>query len=232
MTETPRPSPLSALRRLVGRVLAAILLVLLTYAAAGLAGGAIPANADWTPPQRGVRIFVESNGIHVGLVMPKVAAGVDWRGWAPARDLADPRYAGFDHVAIGWGERAFYLETPTWADVKPSTILAAAIGSDRTLMHVEHVPAPAAGDTSVRAIMLRPDEYRRLAAFVQASFAPAGTVHRGYGGYDAFYTARGHYSAVRTCNAWTGEALRRAGVRVGRWTPFPITVTTWFPTTS
>lgn len=228
MTETSRLSPLSALRRIVGRVLAALVLMLSSYAAAGLACGAIPTNAGWQPPTQGVRIFVESNGIHVGLVMPKVAAGVDWRGWAPARDLADPRYARSDHVAIGWGEQAFYLETQTWADVKSSTILAAAIGSDRTLMHVEHVPAPGATDASVRAIILRPEEYRRLAAVVQASFAPAGKVYRGYGSYDAFYTARGHYSAAQTCNAWTGDALRQAGVRVGWWTPFPITVTTWF----
>ena len=46
--------------------------------------------------------------------------------------------------------------------------------------------------------------------------------------WDAFYDATGRYSAVRTCNEWVGEGLRRAGVRVGRWTPFPVTVLNWF----
>ena len=208
---------------------AAMLLVLagLGYAAAGLIGGAVPANAAWRAPADGVRIYVESNGIHVGLVVPKVAAGIDWRGIAPGADLADPRYAGYDHLAIGWGERAFYLETATWADVKLRTILAAARGSDATLMHVEHVPAPRIG-ADVRSVVLRLEEYRRLAAFVRASFAPTHRRDRGYGANDVFYTGRGHYSAGRTCNAWAGDALRFAGVRIGRWTPFPVTVLAWF----
>lgn len=197
------------------------------YATAGLIGGAVPANAGWRPPAEGVRVFVESNGIHVGLVVPKVAAGVDWRGITPGADLADPRYARYDHLAIGWGERAFYLDTPTWADVRLRTVLGAARGSDATLMHVEHVPTPRTGD-DVRAIVLRPAEYRRLAAYIRASFAPVRAVHAGYGANDVFYAGRGHYSAARTCNAWAGDALRQAGVRVGRWTPFPVTVTSWF----
>ncbi len=206
---------------------AIIALMLAGYATAGLIGGAIPANAAWRPPTDGVRIYIESNGIHVGLVVPKVAAGIDWRGWAPGADLADPRYAGYDHLAFGWGERAFYLDTATWADLKLRTVLAAARGSDRTLMHVEHTPAPALGG-DVRSVMLRPEEYRRLAAYIRGSFAEVRERARGYGANDVFYAGRGHYSAVRTCNAWSGDALRNAGVRIGRWTPFPVTVLAWF----
>jgi hypothetical protein len=42
---------------------------------------------------------------------------------------------------------------------------------------------------------------------------------RGYGPADIFYEGRGRYNAYRTCNEWTGEALRTAGVRTGVWTP-------------
>jgi uncharacterized protein (TIGR02117 family) len=205
----------------------AIVLTIVAYALAGLIGGALPSNRDWRPPGRGVTIYVESNGIHTGIVMPKVAAGVDWRARAPAGHIVDPRYARFDHVAFGWGERAFYLETPTWADVKAGTILAAAFGSGRTLVHVEHLPRPAPG-ADVRAIVLRPAEYRALAGYIAATLAPGGARHRGYARNDVFYAARGHYDAIRTCNAWTGDALRAAGVRVGAWTPFPATVMRWF----
>jgi uncharacterized protein (TIGR02117 family) len=187
----------------------------------------LPANAGWRPPATGITVYVESNGVHTGLVLPKRAPGVDWRTLAPATDLADPRYARFDHIGIGWGERAFYLQTATWADVRPGTVLAAAIGSDATLMHVEHLPRPQPGP-DVRAIVLRPAEYRALAAAIADSFRPGGASYPGYAGYDAFYDARGRYDAVATCNAWTGAMLRRAGVRVGRWTPFPVTVLGWF----
>lgn len=218
---------LPLLFRWCARIVALIALALGGYAAAGLVGGAMPANAAWRPADSGVVVFVESNGVHVSLVVPKVAAGIDWRPLMSGADLGDPRYAGYDHLAIGWGERTFYLETPTWADVRLRTILAAARGSDATLMHVEHVPAPHTAD-DVRAIVLRPEEYRRLARAIGSSFAGKRAVARGYGANDAFYPARGHYSAVRTCNAWAGEMLRRAGVRVGRWTPFPVTVLAWF----
>lgn len=210
----------------------ALLLILAGYGAAGMIGGAIPANGGWTPPADGVRIFVETNGVHTDLIVPVAAAGVDWRDLVRPGDIGDSRYAAYDHLAIGWGERRFYLETPTWADIRPGTVLRAAIGSDRTLVHVVHLPAPPTGD-DVRAILLRPDEYRRLATFIRASFAHTPPGYRpaffhGYGDYDAFYSGSGRYDGLMTCNAWTGAALRHAGVRVGAWTPFPVTVMGWF----
>jgi uncharacterized protein (TIGR02117 family) len=218
-------------RWLGGALLGALMLVLL-YGAAGLLGGAIPVNAGWRPPASGVTVYVETNGVHTDLVVPVVAAGVDWRDLVRPGDIADPRYAAYDHLAIGWGEARFYLETPTWADVRPGTVLRAALGSDRTLVHVEHLPAPAIGP-DVRPIVLRAAEYRRLAAFIRASFAqaPRGArpeIFRGYGDFDAFYSGSGRYDALMTCNAWTGAALRAAGVRVGAWTPFAGTVMEWF----
>lgn len=200
---------------------------LAAYPVAGLIGGAIPANPDWRQPAQGVRVFVESNGVHTAIVMPKVAAGVDWRPLVRADHLADPRYGAHRWLSFGWGDRAFYLETPTWSAVRSGTVLAAAFGSERTLVHVDHIAEPSVG-VDVRAIMLRPEEYRRLASFVRGSFAERPAHFHGYSPYDAFYDARGRYSAWRTCNAWTGEALRFAGVRVGRWTPFPVTVLNWF----
>lgn len=207
---------------------AGVALVLLVgiYATAGMIGGSIPANASWVQPTGGVRIFVEDNGIHTGIVMPVSAAGVEWRGVFPASDLADPRYAGFDHIAVGWGDRAFYVETPTWRDLSLVTVMRAAVGSSRTVLHVEHVPAPIG--SGVREIVLTPEQYRRLAAFVRDTIGPGGKVASGYGPDDAFYDARGTYSAIVTCNEWTGRALRHAGVRVGAWTPFPVTVMGWF----
>ena len=226
MTGTPSAT-IALARRWVRGTLSAGLSIVLGYGAAGMVGGAIPTNIGWRPPSEGVTVFVESNGIHVGLIVPKVAAGIDWRAVAPASDLTDPRYGAYDHLAIGWGERGFFLGTPTWADVRPGPILHAALGSEATLVHVEHVPGPAPS-ADVRAIVLRPDEYRRLAAFIRVSIAGGGARHAGYGGYDVFYQARGRYDAVHDCNAWVGDALRAAGVRIGWWTPFPVTVLGWF----
>lgn len=214
-------------RRWLARAVAGLVLLVLAYTAAGLVGGSLPVNAGWRQPASGVTIWVESNGIHTGFVLPKVAGGVDWRRFAPASDLGDPRYGGYDYLAIGWGEHDFYLDTPTWADVRPRTVLAAAVGSSRTLLHVEHVSRPVVSD-DVRRVVLRPEEYRRLVAFIVASRRTDGRRWAGYDRGDVFYKARGRYDAVRTCNNWTGAALRAAGVRIGAWTPFPVTVMGWF----
>lgn len=190
------------------------------YLVAGTIGGMIPANGGWAAPERGITIYVEDNGVHAGIVVPKVAAGVDWRPLAPASALRDPRMAGHGWLAIGWGERGFYQDTPTWADVRVGTILNAAIGSDATVMHVQHLPRPVPG-ASVRQLTLRPAEYQRLASFIRAGWAdPGGAGRPGHFRSDSFFDGRGRYSAVHTCNAWVGDALRTAGVRVGRWTPF------------
>ena len=211
--------------RLVALTVAGLIGLVATYAAAGVIGGVISANADWRPPANGVTIWVDDNGVHAGLVLPKIAAGVDWRGLARASDLRDPRNGGHAYVAFGWGDRDFYLRTPRWADVRPASVLWAAMGSDKTLLHVEHVPPPREGP-DVGRFVLRPEEYRRLAAFVRANWQ-SRRHWPGYAGHDVFYEARGRYSAIRTCNSWTGEALRAAGVRVGRWTPVPETVMRW-----
>lgn len=212
----------------IGWTVQGLALVIMSYVAAGLIGGSIPANPRWVPPTTGgVHIFVEDNGVHTGLILPVSAAGVDWGPSFPASDIADPRYARLGWRAFGWGDRAFYVETPTWADVKVSTIARAAVGSTRTVLHVEHRPQPHV-DKYTREIVITEDQYRRLADHIRATIGPGGKIAKGYGVNDVFYDGQGTYSMFHTCNAWTGRGLASAGVRVGVWTPFPIDVTTWF----
>lgn len=207
------------------RLVAGLATLLVGYVLAGVMGAAIPTHREWRQARTGVRIYVVDNGIHSDLVLPVVAAGVDWRPLGVAEPLRDPRMAGHDYVAFGWGDRDFYLNTPRWSDVNPLRVVRAMLGGGATVLHVEHVPAPVAGP-DVRSVVLTPDEYARLAAFVRDTFADGPAVP-GYFTNDAFHPARRRYSAVHTCNAWTGRALREAGVRMGAWTPFSATVLWW-----
>ncbi|WP_233503420.1 TIGR02117 family protein [Sphingomonas psychrotolerans] len=199
---------------------------MLCYLAAGLVGSAIPANRGWKPSAQGVTVYVIDNGIHTDLVLPVSAEGVAWDDLIRPEHLADPARAAASHLAFGWGDRDFYLNTPTWWDVNPLRVARAMAGAGETVMHVSHIAEPQIGPDA-KAITLSPEEYRRLAAFLRGTFGE-GAPARGYGAADAFYGARGGYSLFRTCNAWTGEALRAAGVRAGIWTPFPSGVMQWF----
>lgn len=224
-----KPNKAKALAHKIAGGSVALLLALAVpiqaYLAAGLAMGAWQAPGAMPPVQQGIEIYVEDNGIHTGIVLPKRLLPSELITRFAADDLGDPRYGANGWLAIGWGDRAFYIGTPTWDELKLSTVAAAAIGSDRTVLHVEHIDEPRGGP-HVRRVVLRPEQFDQLVAFVDASLGTGRPVH-GYGGWDAFYPATGRYSAIRTCNAWTGEALRAAGVPMGRWTPFTTTVMWW-----
>jgi uncharacterized protein (TIGR02117 family) len=206
-----------------GWALGALLAPILLYFVAALIGGLVPANAGWTEPREGVPIFVRTNGVHTWIMVPTVSPEMDWRPLAPATHIRDPRYAG-NYIALGYGNREFYLNTPRWEDLRPRTALAAAFGSGRSLMHVEHEWNPRVDEYQQRLVVTR-EQYRRLARHIAQSFerdARGRTrplLGRGYGPADVFYEARGPYNAFFTCNEWTGAALRAAGVRTGIWTP-------------
>jgi uncharacterized protein (TIGR02117 family) len=207
------------------RIVAGIVAIPLGYFALGVILSAVPANVAWRQPERGITIYVRSNGIHTWIVMPKVTPEMDWRPYAQPAHLRNPRWGNADHVAIGYGNRDFYLNTPTWDDLSFKTAGLALIGSGTTLLHVEHIDRPRP-DEAQRPLRLTSAQYRRLAGFIQRRFRldaggrPIPVLGRGYNEWDMFYEANGGYSFVLTCNEWTGRALRHAGVRVGLWTPF------------
>jgi len=205
----------------VGRLVSALLAIPALYMVAALVGSIVPVNRGWTEPAQGTTIYLADNGIHVDVIMPINAQGLDWRPLIRPGDFAavDPS-ASF--IAFGSGERRVYLNTPTWWDVTPRTLWSAIVGDDR-VMHVEYVPSPS---YAVREIRLRPEEYRRLWAAIRADFAldargrPIRIAHPGYGPYDAFYRATGKANAVRSCNAVASRWLRLAGVKTSLWPPF------------
>ncbi|HET9429310.1 MAG TPA: TIGR02117 family protein [Allosphingosinicella sp.] len=210
--------------RILVRLVAGLVAVPVVYFLAAVLLGLVPANPGWREAQAGVTIYIRTNGVHTWIMMPKVNPEMDWRPFAPPEHLGDPRYGYGDHVAIGYGNREFYLNTPTWADLTLRNAFGALVGGGRTLLHVEHdhQPQPNAWQ---RPITLAPAEYRRLTEFIKRRFRldaqgrPVPLLGRGYNDWDMFYEAQGGYSFVLTCNEWTGRALRAAGIRTGLWTP-------------
>ena len=200
-----------------------LLLVPLLYLLAVVVGGTLTANADWREPEEGVTLFVRTNGVHTWILMPTVSQYADWRTLTPATHIREPRLAG-NYLAFGFGNRDFYLNTPTWADLTLKTAFAAAIGGGPSLIHVDHETDPVE-DEYTRRLVVTPDQYRRLADYIQDSFQlddngrSMPLIGRGYGWSDVFYESGRAYNFVRTCNEWTGEALRVAGIRTGVWTP-------------
>ncbi len=210
------------MHRIVTWLLLAIAAIPACYLLAALVGSLIPVNRGWAEPDEGITVYLADNGIHVDIVMPVRAEGLDWERFVPKSDFADPD-TDARWVAFGSGEERVYLETPRWRDIKPKTVWAALTGGTRVL-HVEYVSSPAYASREIR---LRPEEYRRLWGAIRADFElgpdsrPLRVDHPGYGRSDAFYwSSAGRFSALSTCNTWAANKLRIAGLETSLWPPF------------
>ena len=215
----------SAIRALLGWPF----LVVGLYMLAALVGSFIPANAGWTKPRDGIPIFVETNGVHVSLILPMAAAGMDLSDLIRPEHLAKPDLYG-THAMIGWGHGAVYRNAQTWGDVRSGDIGSAIIGSNDTALHIYHRTNPQ--PSSIRKVFRVSEvQYRLIVTQVRASFKLYGRRSKAepaYGQDNLFYDSVGHYSAINTCNEWTGGVLRKAGVKVGIWTPMAGGVMRWF----
>lgn len=179
-----------------------------------------------------VEAYVVSNGVHTDLVLPLRSGGTDWTQLFPKASF--PSFpADAEFVAIGWGDRDFYLHTPRWRDLTLARAIGALSGRGQSLLHVTWLRRQ---DLGVRTWRLPLDarQAAALAAHVRQTLAPdaegrAVPVPGHYGRTDAFFEARGAYDLFTTCNTWTGDALRRASVPVSPWTPFAGNVTWHLP---
>jgi uncharacterized protein (TIGR02117 family) len=209
-----------------------LLSAMLLYGAILLVG-LIPVNNDFEPSPEGIEILVISSAIHADIVMPIETDGVNWRERFPAACFRGDTSEA-THVAIGWGDKGFFLETPTWGDLKASTTAHALLWPSDSCMHVRLTKAEYLSEDA-RAVRISPEQYQRLVRYITAtfqqngdgSFVPITGYH--YGRNDAFFDAHGTYHGLNTCNSWAGRGLQAAGVRTPWLTPLPKTVYLYLP---
>lgn len=183
----------------------------------------IKANSSFTETENGIEIFVKSNGVHTDIVVPVKTEHLNWNEVFPCSDFVnvDERY---EYLAIGWGDKGFYLNTPEWKDLKFSTAFNAAFGLGETAMHITYRYKMPKISQSCRRIVVSKEQYLCLIAQIMASVElennkPMMIQHPGYTQQDRFYEAKGRYSMFTTCNVWTGNTLKASGIKVGIWTP-------------
>jgi len=132
------------------------------------------------------------------------------------------------YLAFGWGDEETYLNTPNIADIKISTSLKALFINTPSLMHVSYV-SNIHRYQNVKTIKLSNKQQTHLKASILKSFNFEEKTYKGYGREDFFYTAKGNYNLINTCNTWTGDNLRESNVSMSYWTPFSFSVTNAFP---
>lgn len=216
------------LRLLLSKAIQVLLIVVSVYASILLVG-LIPINWHFQAPQDdGVTIYVTSSSVHADLFLPVHFEDIDWREeFANLNTTANTD--GERYVAIGWGDRGFYLETETWNDLKLSTTLNALLLPSQSCMHIDFT-SPEYYPAAI-AIKITPTQYSSLVAHIRSSIKrdengrPIQIKGYAYSRTDAFIEAHGSYHLFNTCNSWIGRALAKGGVRTPWLTPLPHTPT-------
>jgi uncharacterized protein (TIGR02117 family) len=206
------------------------LLYILAAVAVLLVAGTLVPRPLFGDPESGPanrRILVISNPIHTDIAIPldpDVLARFD----PLVRTGIKAYLPGAIYLVFGWGSRAFYIETPTWADLKAAPLLS-ALTLDASVMHVAVAGAIDEARHPVRGFDVTGTEFQRLLDFIEGSFqtgpnGPIWIADTAYGELDGFFEANGQFTAILGCNTWTAAALREAGLRTGWWNPLAQTL--------
>jgi uncharacterized protein (TIGR02117 family) len=199
------------------------------YFAAALIGSLLPVNAGWRQSEQGYEIYLHDNGIHTSIILPRQQHLNDLDRAFPAAHLPGQQ-SPHAYLMFGWGDRDFYLNTPTWGDLDASTAASAVVGSGETLLHVDHLNHLPSG---VKKLRIEHEAYQTILSqivltTVPHASAPLPTPVKGYSNKDVFYVARGRgYSILYTCNNWLSDVLKAANIKTSRWTPLPFGVMWW-----
>ena len=204
------------------RLAAALAAFPLLYVLAAVAGALLPAGTPPSAPQHEIALI--AGPIHYDLLLPLDATTRARFGWlAPTGIALDHPEARW--LVLGWGARDFYTTVGSYSDVTARAVWRGLTG-DSAVMHVSL--AGPLDSIPVRRLNLDDTQYARLFDAIEASFARGPATQPlpvpGLSAHDRFYPAKGRFNLFNTCNVWIGEVLRTAGVRFGRWTPLPLSV--------
>nr|WP_067061729.1 TIGR02117 family protein [Mucilaginibacter sp. L294] len=171
-----------------------------------------------------IDIYILTNGVHTDVVVPLKNEQVDWSKEVKFDNTFRPDTTA-TLVAFGWGDKGFYLNTPTWAQLKFSVAFKAAFALSTSAIHTTF-HKQLTESSSCKKISINKEQYARLIAYIQNSFQTDINGHiiniktnANYGDTDAFYEAKRRYNLFYTCNTWANNALKACGQKACLWTP-------------
>lgn len=176
----------------------------------------IPINSKITHSEKNKSIYLNSNGVHLNIIIPKdqidpyLIAGLEYE--------IDDQYFSF-----GWGDRNFYLETPSWSDLTFKNAFNALIIQSPTLIHLTRY-STARDDWA--EIKVNQGQVKKINQYIYDSFyfdsknRKVILNNKGYSNNDDFYEAIGSYTYYKTCNSWVNSGLKKGDVKACLWTPF------------
>ncbi|PJJ62821.1 uncharacterized protein (TIGR02117 family) [Chryseobacterium geocarposphaerae] len=206
------------------KIIGIVLGVVILYVVLGYLLPFIEVSGKDDRQKKEIPVYIYTNGVHTDIVMPVKNDVQDWSLKLPFNNIRSKK-TDYNYIGIGWGDKGFYLDTPTWADLKFSTAFKAAFWLSKSAMHCTYYREMREGE-DCKKIMISRSQYQKLVQFIENKFdqdqngkfilIPTNAV---YGDNDAFYDAKGTYSFLYTCNTWANDALKAAEQKAAFWTP-------------
>jgi uncharacterized protein (TIGR02117 family) len=178
----------------------------------------ITSNISTSPkeyPNKNTTIYALSNGVHVDIIIPVKA--VDEALYNKLNIKAATQY-----IAFGWGDKGFYVNTPTWGDLTVKTAITAIFLKSPSAMHVTEYQYKS---KHWNAVKIAQEQVQYINNYIGKSFREndkkfVKIPSYSYGKNDAFYEANGSYSCLQTCNTWTNDAFKESAIKTSVWTPW------------
>jgi len=198
-------------------------LSLLSYLMLCLILPAIPQAQEKTNEERLITVYLFKGGVHTDFLVPVVTPIEDWSSLFPYSNnrIVDTT---FRWIRIGFGDKAFLTQCPTWGDLTFSMAIKAMSGGNGAAIRAYYeyeIPR----DRTTARLSLTLKQYKRLCAYIKKSLM----IHDGKPivlsslegttfDYDRYYAAYGSYSLAHTCNTWINDGLKESGQKACYWT--------------
>ena len=194
----------------------AIILIPVVYLLLSLILTFIPVNNKENDEDKYKSIYLNSNGVHLNIIIPK--------NEIDTKLLDGLKYDKEDnYFSFGWGDKNFYLKTPTWSDLTfKNTFLALFINSS-ALIHLNRYHSIQKDWVEIKVDQNQLD---KINLYIYRSFyfdsldKKVLLINKGYANNDDFYEATGNFSCFKTCNSWVNSGLKESDIKACIWTPF------------
>ena len=167
-----------------------------------------------------ISIFIADNGIHIDIIVPVKTKACDWSDKLYIQQFWESDLE-CNYLAFGWGDRNFYINTPTSNNWNFWLTFKALAWPTPTVMHVKGY-YQMKESSNIKEVKISKSNYLKLTTFILNSFKVDSHgnfqfTDNGYDHNDAFFEANGSYTAFKTCNSWVKDALKEAKVKTPLW---------------
>jgi len=172
-------------------------------------------------------VFLMKSGIHVDFLLPISNEFKDWQEEFPISNTRS-KDSTYKKIAIGWGSKDFYMNTPTWDDLTLKIFLISNFGLGSSAIQVKYYTDTLPKDSKITPLKLSNNQYKKLVKHIETSLKRSKTNNSSLilpknpkvlTENNSFYDAKQTYSLLLTCNTWINNGLKASGQKACLWTP-------------